>query len=153
VTVPQIPNRHFTFKFLTVAKGFDVNTRTAVTVFTIDNKDRKLWPGSYATVRLTAPVESGVMTIPTSALVFQEHGTQVAVVTEGDRVHFKPIEVTKILDNVIELTSGVSESDRIINNPSAALLEGDQVRVVTPATGYDIVNPEATGAAPAVSKK
>jgi RND family efflux transporter MFP subunit len=153
VTVPQIPNRHFTFKFLTVAKGFDVNTRTAVTVFTIDNKDRKLWPGSYATVRLTAPVESGVMTIPTSALVFQEHGTQVAVVTEDNRVHFKPIEVTKILDNVIELTSGVSESDRIINNPSAALLEGDQVRVVTPATGYDIVNPEATGAAPAVSKK
>jgi len=153
VTVPQIPNRHFTFKFLTVAKGFDVNTRTAVTVFTIDNKDRKLWPGSYATVRLTAPVESGVMTIPTSALVFQEHGTQVAVVTEDDRVHFKPIEVTKILDNVIELTSGVSEGDRIINNPSAALLEGDQVRVVTPATGYDIVNPEAKGAEPAVSKK
>ena len=153
VTVPQIPNRHFTFKFLTVAKGFDVNTRTAVTVFTIDNKDRKLWPGSYATVRLTAPVESGVMTIPTSALVFQEHGTQVAVVTEDNRVHFKPIEVTKILDNVIELTSGVSESDRIINNPSAALLEGDQVRVVTPATGYDIVNPEAKAAEPAVSKK
>lgn len=153
VTVPQIPNRHFTFKFLTVAKGFDVNTRTAVTVFTIDNKDRKLWPGSYATVRLTAPVESGVMTIPTSALVFQEHGTQVAVVTEDDRVHFKPIEVTKILDNVIELTSGVSEGDRIINNPSAALLEGDQVRVVTPATGYDIVNPEAKGAEAAVSKK
>lgn len=143
VTVPQLPNRHFTFDFLTVAKGFDVSTRTAVTVFTLDNKDHALWPGSYATVRLTAPVESGVMTIPTSALVFQEHGTQVAVVTEDDRVHFKPIEVTKILDNVIELTSGVSESDRIINNPSAALLEGDKVRVVTPAAGYDIVNPQA----------
>ncbi len=152
VTVPQIPNRHFVFKFLTVAKGFDVNTRTAVTVFTIDNQDRALWPGSYATVRLTAPVESAVMTIPTSALVFQEHGTQVAVVTEDDRVHFKPIEVTKILDNVIELTSGIAESDRIINNPSAALLEGDQVRVVTPAAGYDIVSPQANMQEPAVSK-
>jgi len=152
VTVPQIPKRHFTFDFLTVAKGFDVNTRTAVTVFTIDNKDHVLWPGSYATVRLTAPIESGVMTIPTSALVFQEHGTQVAVVTEDDRVHFKPIEVTKILDNVIELTSGISESDRIINNPSAALLEGDKVRVVTPAAGYDIVNPQANAQGSAVSK-
>ena len=152
VTVPQIPNRHFTFNFLTVAKGFDVNTRTAVTVFTVDNKDRALWPGSYATVRLTAPVESGVMTIPTSALVFQEHGTQVAVVTEDERVHFKPIEVTKILDNVIELTSGISESDRIINNPSAALLEGDKVRVVTPAAGYDILNPQANLQEPSVSK-
>ncbi|MGE0467774.1 MAG: efflux RND transporter periplasmic adaptor subunit [Nitrospira sp.] len=152
VTVPQIPNRHFVFDFLTVAKGFDVNTRTAVTVFTIDNQDRKLWPGSYATVRLTAPVDSAVMTIPTSALVFQEHGTQVAVVTEDSRVHFKPIEVTKILDNVIELTSGISESDRIINNPSAALLEGDQVRVVMPAAGYDIVSPQANMQEPAVSK-
>jgi RND family efflux transporter MFP subunit len=153
VTVPQIPNRHFKFNFLTVAKGFDVNTRTAVTVFTIDNKDRALWPGSYATVHLTAPVESGVMTIPTSALVFQEHGTQVAVVTEDNTVHFKPIEVTKILDNVIELTSGISEDDRIINNPSAALLEGDKVRVVTPAAGYDILNPEAKTAGVAGSKK
>lgn len=153
VKVPQIPNRHFKFKFLTVAKGFDVNTRTAVTVFTIDNKDRALWPGSYATVHLTAPVESGVMTIPTSALVFQEHGTQVAVVTEDNRVHFKPIEVTKILDNVIELTSGVSEDDRIINNPSAALLEGDPVRIVTPAPGYDIMNPQqAKMPEPTVSK-
>ncbi len=143
VTVPQLPHRHFTFKFLTVAKGFDVNTRTAVTVFTIDNKDRALWPGSYASVHLTAPVDRGVMTIPTSALVFQEHGTQVAIVGEDDRLHFKPITVDKIFDNYIEVTEGLSEGDRIVNNPSAALLEGDKVRIVTAATGYDIVTPTA----------
>lgn len=143
VTVPQLPHRHFTFKFLTVAKGFDVNTRTAVTVFTIDNKDRALWPGSYANVHLTAPVDRGVMTIPTSALVFQEHGTQVAVVGEDDRLHFKSITVDKIFDNYIEVTEGISEADRIVNNPSAALLEGDKVRIVTAAIGYDIVNPTA----------
>lgn len=149
VTVPQLPHRHFTFEFLTVAKGFDVNTRTAVTVFAIDNKDRALWPGSYANVRLTAPVERGVMTIPTSALVFQEHGTQVAVVGEDDRLHFKPITVDKIYDNYIEVTEGISEEDRIVNNPSAALLEGDKVRIVEAATGYDIVNP--TAATPTVA--
>jgi multidrug efflux pump subunit AcrA (membrane-fusion protein) len=136
VTVPQFPNRHFTFEFLTVSKGFDVSTRTAVAVFTIDNKDHVLWPGSYATVRLTAPVDLGVMTIPTSAMVFQEHGTQVAVVGEDDRLHFKPIVVSKILDNVVEVTQGGSESDRIVNNPSASLLEGDKVRIVTAAEGY-----------------
>lgn len=152
VTVPQLPHRHFTFEFLTVAKGFDVNTRTAVTVFAIDNKDRALWPGSYANVHLTAPVERGVMTIPTSALVFQEHGTQVAVVGEDDRLHFKPITVDKIYDNYIEVTEGIAEEDRIVNNPSAALLEGDKVRIVEAATGYDIVNPTAatpTAATPA----
>lgn len=138
VTVPQLPNRRFKFKFLTVAKGFDVNTRTAVTVFTIDNKDRMLWPGSYATVHLTAPVDSGVMTIPTSAMVFQEGGAQVAVLTEDDRVHFKSFVLAKMFDNYVEVKEGISESDRIINNPSAALLEGDKVRIVTPAAGYDL---------------
>ena len=103
VTVPQLPDRHFTAKFLTVARGFDVSTRTAVTVFTIDNEDRALWPGSYAQVHLTAPVDRNALTIPSTALVFQEHGTQVAVVTEDDRVHLKPITVSKLMDNAVEV--------------------------------------------------
>ena len=144
VTVPQLPNRHFTGKFLTVARGFDVSTRTAITVFTIDNEDRALWPGSYAQVMLTAPVDRNVFTIPSTALVFQEHGTQVAVVAEDDRVHFKPIAVSKLLDSAVEVAEGISTSDRIVNNPSAALLEGDKVRIVTPAPGYDLVGIEAT---------
>jgi RND family efflux transporter MFP subunit len=144
VTVPQFPGRHFTAKFLTVARGFDVSTRTAVTVFTIDNEDRALWPGSYAQVHLTAPVDRNVLTIPSTALVFQEHGTQVAVVAEDDRVHLKPITVSKLMDNAVEVAGGISASDRIVNNPSAALLEGDKVRVVTPAPGYDLAGNEAS---------
>lgn len=143
VTVPQFPDRHFTAKFLTVAKGFDVSTRTAVTEFTIENEDKALWPGSYATVRLTAPTERGFFTIPSTALVFQEHGAEVAVVTEDDRVHFKPIVVGRILDSALEVREGISASDRIVNNPSAALLDGEQVRVVSPAPGYSLVAQEA----------
>ena len=139
VTVPQLPNRHFTAKFLTVARGFDVSTRTAVTVFTLDNKDRALWPGSYAQVHLTAPVDRQALTMPSTALVFQEHGTQVAVVTEDNRVHYKPIIVSKILDATVEVTEGIATTDRIVNNPSAALLQGDKVRIVTPAAGYDLI--------------
>lgn len=140
VTVPQLPNRRFTAKFLTVSRGFDVSTRTAVTVFTLDNEDRALWPGSYAQVTITAPVARRAFMIPSTALVFQEHGTQVAVVTVANRVHFKPITVSKLMDNAVEVADGMSESDRVINNPSAALLEGDLVRIVTPAPGYDLVN-------------
>jgi RND family efflux transporter MFP subunit len=140
VTVPQFPDRHFTAKFLTVARGFDVSTRTAVTVFTIDNEDRALWPGSYATVRLTISREQNMLSIPSTAMVFQEHGTEVAVVTDDDRIHFKPITVSKLLDNAVEVVKGISTTDRIVNNPGAALLEGDKVRVVTPAPGYDLVS-------------
>ena len=141
VTVPQLPDRHFTANFLTVAKGFDVSTRTAITEFTIENEDRALWPGSYAAVQLTVPNRSNVLIISSSALVFQEKGTQVAVVTADDRVHFQSIVVNKVLDASVEVKSGITTSDRIINNPSAALLEGDKVRIVTSAPGYDLVTP------------
>lgn len=142
VTVPQLPNRHFNAKFLTVARGFDVGTRTAVTVFTIENEDRALWPGSYAQVHLTAPLDRHVFTIPSTALVFQEHGTQLAMVTEDNRIHLQSITVSKLMDNAVEVAEGVSPSDRVVNNPSAALLEGDIVRIVTPAPGYDLVTKE-----------
>lgn len=141
VTVPQFPNRRFKAEFLTVSGGFDPNTRTAVTEFIINNEEKVLWPGSYATVRLTVPTDASTLTIPSSSLVFQEHGAQVAVVTEDDRVHFKPVDIIRIMEGRIEISGGVAKADRIINNPSAALLEGDKVRVVQPASGYEI-NPE-----------
>jgi hypothetical protein len=78
--------------------------------------------------------------IPSTALVFQEHGTQVAVVKEDDRVHFQPIAVSRLLDSAVEVSEGIAASDRIVNNPGAALLEGDTVRIVTPAPGYDLDN-------------
>jgi len=140
ITVPQLPNRHFTGKFLTVARGFDVSTRTAITVFEIDNEDGALWPGSYATVRLTAPIEKQVLTIPTTSLIFMEHGAQIALLSEDDHVHFKKIAITRVMDNAMEITEGISASDRIINNPSAALLEGEKVIITTPAPGYQIVD-------------
>lgn len=136
VSVPQFPNAPFTAKFLTIAKGFDPNTRTVVTEFTIDNQDQKLWPGSFASVSLTAPAEKGVYTIPTGALVFQEHGMQVATVDEHNVVHMHNITVGRMSDAYTEVDGGVAPTDQIINNPPADLMEGQTVRISTPAQGY-----------------
>jgi hypothetical protein len=57
-------------------------------------------------------------------------------------VHLQNITVSRLLDNAVEVSEGVSPNDRIVNNPSAALLEGDKVRVVAPAPGYDLEQTE-----------
>ncbi|MDF0665934.1 MAG: efflux RND transporter periplasmic adaptor subunit [Nitrospira sp.] len=137
VTVPQLPDRHFTFNFLTIARHFQAGTRTVTSVFTIDNKDHALWPGSYAQVRITAPVNRQAFTMPLTALVFQEAGAQVAVLTQDDRVHYKRIAIGRLTAHTIDVAEGLSANDRIINNPSNALLEGEKVRVVTAASGED----------------
>ena len=136
VTVPQYPNQVFTAKFLTIAKGYDPNTRTAVTEFTIDNNDQKLWPGSFATVALTAPSEPGVYTIPTGALVFQENGMQVAIVDAQDIAHFRNIKVGRMSDSYTEVDGGLQPGDQVIDNPPADLLEGQKVHLSVPEKGY-----------------
>ncbi len=98
------------------------------------------------------PFDQNVLSIPSSAMVFDDHNTQVATVTDDNRIHFKPITVSKILDATVDVTDGVTESDRIVNNPSAALLEGDKVRIVTPAPGYDLAFQEAASEEPSSTK-
>ena len=66
---------------------------------------------------------------------FQEHGTQVAVVTDDDRAHLTPVTVSQLMDNIVEVAEGVSATDRVVNNPSVALLDGDKVHPVMPASG------------------
>jgi RND family efflux transporter MFP subunit len=137
VTVPQYPNRRFVAKFLTTANGFDPLTRTAITEFTIDNEKGDLWPGSYGAVSVSVPLNPNTLIIPTSALVFQEAGTEVAIVDQEGKVHFSSIKVGRIMDGFVEVVGGVTKFDRIIQSPSAALLEGDHVNIVIPAPGYE----------------
>lgn len=136
--VPQYPDRTFTANFLTASHGYDPNTRTAVAEFTLDNADHALWPGTFASVGLKANNNAAhLLKIPTGALVFQEKGMQVATVDEKSHVHFKNIHVGKMADSSTEVQAGIDINDHIINNPPADLLEGDPVRVVTPARGYN----------------
>ncbi|MCX2562129.1 efflux RND transporter periplasmic adaptor subunit [Acetobacter farinalis] len=136
VIVPQYPNQVFTANFLTIAKGYDTNTRTAVTEFTIENADQKLWPGTFASVSLSAPAEGGIYTVPTGALVFQEKGMQVVTIDGQNKAHYKNITVGRMSDAYTEVNAGLAPTDRVINNPPADLLEGQTVRLSVPAKGY-----------------
>lgn len=138
IHVPQYAGRNFTAQYLATSRGYDSNTRTAVAEFSMENPDQLLWPGTFASVELTAHnTEAHLFEIPTGCLVFQEKGMQVAVVGPDNRVHFKNIQVGRMADSSTEVQSGITADDRIINNPPADLLENDPVTVVTPAKGYN----------------
>lgn len=136
VVVPQFPNRHYVANFLTVAHGFDTSTRTVVTEFLIDNQDASLWPGSYGTVKITAPADVHILTVPTSALVFEEDGLRVATLSADHRIEYKPVTSGKILGEQVQITDGLTTADWVVDNPPAALMEGEAVELVTPTLGY-----------------
>jgi RND family efflux transporter MFP subunit len=130
VVFPQYPNRKFKATFLTSAKAFDPETRTVVTEFVMDNKNQDVWPGSYATVSISARIKEGILSLPTTAMIFDAQGTKVATIDENNIVHFKKINVEKLKSKIVQIGKGLSVNDKVINNPNLGLIEGSKVKVV-----------------------
>jgi len=133
---PLQPGQSLKAKFLTTARAFNANTRTAVTELTVDNSNHALWPGTYVDVVFQVATDPTVLTMPESALIFRADGAQVAIVDAQNRVHLHNVTLGQNLGQTVQVTSGLSLSDKLVNNPPAGLLEGQTVQPVTPAVGY-----------------
>ena len=134
ITLPQFPGRVFKANFVTSAKSFDANARTVLTGLTIPNPDGEIWPGAYADVRFEVPTDPRILIIPEQSLLFRAQGLQVALVGPDNKVHLQDIKIGLNLGGTVQVVDGLKPSDRLIDNPSDGLLEGQQVGVVqTPA--------------------
>ena len=134
--LPSQPGKSIEAKFLTTARAFNANTRTAETELTVDNSNHTLWPGTYVDVVFQVPTDPTVLTMPEAALIFRADGAQVAIVDTQNRVHLRNVTLGQNLGQTVQVTSGLSPGDKLVNNPPAGLLEGQSVQPVTPVTGY-----------------
>jgi membrane fusion protein (multidrug efflux system) len=133
---PSQPGKTIQAKFLTTARAFNANTRTAETELTVDNSNHALWPGTFVEVVFQVPTDPAVLTMPEAALIFRAEGAQVAVVDAQNHVHLHNVTLGQNLGQTVQVTSGLSPGDKLVNNPPAGLLEGQSVQPVTPVTGY-----------------
>jgi RND family efflux transporter MFP subunit len=140
---PSQPGQSIRATFLTTARAFNANTRTAVTELTVDNSNHTLWPGTYVDVVFQVPTDPTVLTMPEAALIFRAEGTQVAIVDARNRVHLRNVTLGQNLGQTVQVTSGLSATDKLVNNPPAGLLDGQSVQPVTPATGYAMATQKA----------
>jgi membrane fusion protein, multidrug efflux system len=136
IHLPSQPGNLIEAKYLTTARAFSTNTRTAVTELMVDNSNHALWPGTYVDVTFQVPSDPKVVTMPEEALIFRAAGTQVALVDANNRVHLRDITLGQNLGTTVQVTSGLAPGDRFVNNPPAGLLDGDTVQPVTPEPGY-----------------
>ena len=91
----------------------------------------KLWPGTFAEVHFQLPPDTNVYYIPTSALIFREQGLQVATVGADNKVTLKAVSAGRDLGSEIEILSGVTPSDRVIDSPPDSISTGDTVQTAT----------------------
>jgi len=131
IRVPELPGRTFPGKVTRTANALQPGTRTLLTEIDVPNPDGALSAGIYCTVELQIPRKTPSVLISADALIFNQNGTQVAILDNGvARLH--KIAIARDLGRELEVHDGIKPGDRVILNPPVDLVDGSKVQVRAP---------------------
>jgi RND family efflux transporter MFP subunit len=134
LTLDEFPGREFQGRVTSTARAIDPISRTLLTELQIPNEAGELFPGAYALITLQVADKSGVLTIPSNALLFRSEGPAVGLVGPNGKVEIRKITVSLNLGDKLEVSQGLSETDQVIVNPSDSLANGMTVKILPPKT-------------------
>jgi RND family efflux transporter MFP subunit len=135
ITVPEHPDKTYRGTVEASAQAVDPLSGTTLMQLIVDNRAGELMPGGYAGIHLQIPAAANVLSVPSSALIFDAKGLSIATVDAANRVRLVPVTIERDLGAVVELASGLAPNDRVIQNPPDGIGNGAQVRLAGPAPG------------------
>jgi RND family efflux transporter MFP subunit len=136
LTLDEYPERTFQGTVTRTSSSIDMASRTLNTEVDIDNSKGLLLPGAYVRVHLALPAQIHSVIIPSSTLLFRKEGLQVGVV-RNDVTQLVPVSIGTDFGETVQVTSGLSTSDDVIENPFDSLVSGTPVRIARGAPGAD----------------
>ena len=151
MTVPERPGQTFTATVETTSQSVDPSSGSTLVELAVDNASGELVPGAFANVRFALPLTSASLSVPASALIFDSRGARVATLGADNRVVLEPVTIARDLGTVIEISSGLAATDRVIDSPPDGIGKGDQVRIAPGSTGGSMLA-AASSPAPAGAK-
>jgi RND family efflux transporter MFP subunit len=129
IAVPEYPGRTFPATVEASAQAVDIASGTTRMQLVVDNSNNKLMTGDFTTVTFDLPHPEIAINVPASALIFNEHGLQVATVDSDGRIVLKQVTISRDLGKEVEIGSGLAADDRVVTNPPDGIAPGDKVRI------------------------
>jgi RND family efflux transporter MFP subunit len=117
------------------SEAIDPSSRTLLVEVDVDNRSGELLPGSLAEVHFKTPTPAETFVIPAATLIFRRDGMRVGTVVNGDVAHLAPVLIGEDDGANVQIVSGLSANDRVIQAPPDSLIEGEKVNVVNPNAG------------------
>ncbi len=136
LTLDEYPDQSFQGKITRTSSSIDVASRTLNTEVDIDNSKGLLLPGAYVQVHLALPGQIHSVLIPSDTLLFRTEGLQVGVV-RNNVAQLVPVTIGTDYGETVQVTSGLSASDEVIESPPDSLVSGTPVRITRGASGGD----------------
>lgn len=128
LALPEAPGKRIKAHITRTADAIDPTMRTLRAEVDLPNKDGQFAPGAYVQVHLKLQVPSNTLIIPVNSILFRSEGISAAVV-HGDRVELHPITIGRDFGDSMEVTSGLTQSDRIVVNPPDSLFSGQKIQL------------------------
>ena len=127
--VPEHADKTWEATVESSAQAVNAQSGTTLMQLAVDNPDGQLLPGGYASVTLHLPGDAAVLSVPASALIFDAKGLRVATVGNDNRVALKTVTIARDSGATIQIGSGLSAQDRVIQNPPDGIADGAEVRI------------------------
>lgn len=134
LTLDEYPDQTFQGTVTRTSSSIDMASRTLNTEVDIDNSKGLLLPGAYVRVHLAMPAQIRSVIVPSSTLLFRSEGLQVGVV-RNDVAQLVPVSIGTDYGETVQITTGLSASDDVIENPFDSLVSGTPVRITSGASG------------------
>jgi membrane fusion protein (multidrug efflux system) len=127
----HLPGQQETFEaeLSSTSNALEETSRTALIELQANNPDGKLWPGAFTEVQFHIPSNPNTLRIVSTALIFGTNGMRVAAVDANNKVVLKSVRLGRDLGNRVEIQSGLSLTDRLIDNPQESIEAGAMVRI------------------------
>ena len=116
-------------KVISTSDAVSPDSRTMLVELQVDNSKNEILPGSYASIKVPTTVLGKMLILPDNTLIFRGKSLQVAVVNANSVVQLQDVKVGRDFGIHSEVLSGVTESDKVIVNPSDSLTTGTTVRI------------------------
>ena len=129
ISVPEHPGQTFQAMLTSTSDAVSSQSGTLTVELQIDNSQGQLKPGDYAQVVFNLPRAAGGVSLPASALMFRRTGLAVATLGPDNRVVMKPVAIAQDHGQSVDIATGLSPADRVIDNPPDSLAGHDLVRV------------------------
>ena len=127
ITFPEHPDRIFQGTLVRTSQAIDPTSRTLLVEIDVPNRKSELFPGSLAQVHFKTAAITQSYIVPVSALIFRRQGTQLATVTVDNVAHLISVVIGEDDGATIQIISGISASDKIIQDPPDSIIEGEKV--------------------------
>jgi RND family efflux transporter MFP subunit len=129
IIAPEYPGRTFSATVEASSQSIDPASGTTRMLLVVDNAKGELMTGAFANVHLELPNAENAISVPASALIFDQSGLRVATVDDGDRIVLKKVTISRDLGKEVEIGAGLTATDRVIASPPDGIAEGDTVRI------------------------